>query len=81
MNRHIGCESLQSITIPDSVTIIRGEAFCDCINLESVIFTDQSCLQEIGDCAFSRCHSLQATTIPKSVTTIGKFAFQSCSKL
>jgi hypothetical protein len=76
-----GCESLLSIDIPDSVTTIGQDAFCDCINLESVIFTDQSCLQEIGNGAFCDCTSLQSIIIPNSVTELGGCAFYECSKL
>jgi hypothetical protein len=46
-----------------------------------VLFSDQSCLQEIGDGAFLHCRSLQAIFIPKSVIEIGKRAFVKCSKL
>ena len=75
------CKSLLSIDIPDSVTTIGPTAFSHCTNLESVLFTDQSCLQKIGHCAFQSCRSLQAIVIPKSVTEIGGEAFAECSKL
>ena len=33
-----GCDSLTSVTIPDSVTSIRGSAFLGCSSLTSVTF-------------------------------------------
>jgi hypothetical protein len=76
-----GCKSLQSIAIPDSVTTIGPSALCHCTNLESVLFTDQSRLQEIGRGAFSICTSLQSIIIPKSVFEIRGYVFAHCSKL
>ena len=68
--------SIYSIAIPDGVTTIGEDAFADCTNLESVIFTDQSCLQEIGEAAFAHCCSLQSFVIPNSVIEIGECAFK-----
>ena len=74
-----GFKSLQGIAIPDSVTTFGEGAFAECTNLDSVLFTDQSCLQEIEVGAFMDCNSLQSILIPKSVTTIGESAFEECS--
>ena len=74
-----GCKSLQSITIPNSVTKIGDEAFCACESLQSV--TIPNSVTSIGDGAFSRCGSLQSITIPNSVKSIGDRAFYSCESL
>ena len=51
------CESLTSITIPNSVTSIGDGAFCWCESLTSVTIGDS--VTEIGKYAFSSCSSLQ----------------------
>ena len=72
-----GCKSLQSITIPNSVTKIGDEAFCACESLQSV--TIPNSVTSIGDKAFSWCNSLQSVTIPNSVRNIGNHAFRGCN--
>jgi len=69
------CESLQSVTIPDSVTSIGNRAFEGC-SLHSVTIPDS--VTSIGDHAFEGC-SLHSVTIPDSVTSIGDRAFKDCS--
>ena len=74
-----GCSSLTSVTIPNSVTTIGGEAFRDCRSLTSV--TIPNGVTTIGGDAFSDCSSLTSVTIPNSVTTIGGWAFSGCTNL
>ena len=74
-----GCKSLQSITIPNSVTSIGDKAFFLCKSLQSI--TIPNSVTSIGDEAFCACESLQSITIPNSVTSIGDDAFSSCKSL
>ena len=74
-----GCESLQSVTIPNSVTSIGDRAFSSCKSLQSV--TIPNSVTSIGDRVFIRCKSLQRVTIPNSVTSIGDRAFYLCESL
>ena len=74
-----GCGSLQSVTIPNSVTSIGNRAFSSCKSLQSV--TIPNSVTSIGDYAFSSCVSLQSITIPNSVTKIGDGAFCGCESL
>ena len=88
-----GCESLTSVTIPDSVTLIEdgdiyydfngydveSGAFSNCVNLSGISFPDG--LVSIGDGAFFGCSSLSHVMIPGNVTTIGVGAFMGCSNL
>ena len=73
------CSSLQSITIPNSVTSIGNSAFWECSSLESI--TIPNSVTSIGKRAFEGCSSLQSITIPNSVTSIGDCAFLECSSL
>ena len=73
------CNSLESITISDSVTSIEDEAFSGCHSLSSIIMGNG--VTSIGDSAFSSCSSLESITIPDSVISIGDYAFSSCSLL
>ena len=71
----LSCDSLTSITIPDSVTSIGDLAFYDCTSLTSITIPDS--VTSIGDRAFYKCSSLTSITIGDSVTSIGKEAFNS----
>ena len=68
------CESLTSVTIPNSVTSIGDEAFEGCKSLTSV--TIPNSVTSIGVEAFGSCSSLKSVTIPNSVTSIGLGAFK-----
>ena len=69
---------IESITIPNSVTSIGGNAF-EYTNLSSI--TIPSSVTWIGEDAFSGCSRLANVTIPSSVTWIGEGAFSGCSRL
>ena len=71
--------SLQSVTVPDSVTSIGNDAFMFCPFLQSITIPDS--VTSIGGGAFMLCSSLQSVTIPDSVTSIGDYAFSSCESL
>ena len=73
------CYSLQSVTIPNSVTSIGDEAFGMCTSLQSI--TIPNSVTKIGDGAFRGCKSLQSITIPNSVKSIGNGAFGMCKSL
>ena len=67
------CSNLTSVTIPDSVTNIRGWAFFACSSLTSVNIPDS--VTRIGSDAFARCSSLTSVNLPDSLTYIGGWAF------
>ena len=73
------CETVISITIPDSITSIGSYAFAYCTSLTSVTIPNSVTL--IGNEAFRNCTSLKSVTIGNSVTSIGKETFRYCSSL
>ena len=78
-NTFRNCKSLQSISIPDSVTSIGDNTFSCCFHLQSINIPNS--VTSIRDWAFSVCKSLQSIIIPNSVTSIGDYAFYNCSSL
>ena len=74
-----GCDSLTSISIPNSVTEIGSSAFSGCDSLTSISIPNS--VTSIGESAFEDCGSLTSITTPDSVTSIGSSAFSGCSSL
>jgi hypothetical protein len=74
-----GCNSLTSVSIPNSVTSIGGWAFDVCYSLTGVTIPDS--VTSIGSSAFGNCWSLTSVTIPDGVTNIGDYAFYCCRSL
>jgi hypothetical protein len=73
------CYSLQSIDIPNGVTMIDENAFSDCHSLKNVNIPNS--VTAIGIRAFSDCRSLKNVNIPNSITSIGGGAFSNCYSL
>ena len=73
------CDSLKTVTIPNSVKSIGNGAFCGCDALKSV--TIGNSVTNIGDGAFSDCIALPSVIIPNSVKSIGNGAFCGCEIL
>jgi hypothetical protein len=73
------CGKLTTITIPASVTTLKGPVFTGS-NLQTIFFEEGSQLQTIGNNAFDNS-ALTAITIPASVITINLTAFSRCAYL
>lgn len=71
--------TLSSVSIPNSVTTIGGNAFNGCSGLTNITIPDG--VTSIGYYVFSNCASLTNITIPNGVTSIGDYAFGGCSNL
>ena len=69
------CQSLEKVTLPDSVTTIGEYAFADCYALTQVNIP--SGVTYIAKSAFSSCDSLSEIIIPEGVTKIESSAFYS----
>ena len=82
--------SLQSITIPESVTSIGADVLYGCNELREIIgwrpglptnvgrIVISTSVAEIGDSVFSGCDALTTLTIPDTVETIEANAFSGC---
>ena len=73
------CNSLTSLTIPNSVTSIGAYAFGYCGSLTSL--TIPNSVTSIGNNAFYYCRGLDSLIIPNSVTSMGTWSFQYFSNL
>ena len=78
-NAFVGCTSLTTIAIPDSVTSIGWCAFRGCTSLTTIAIPDS--VAAIHYRAFRGCTSLTTVAIPNSVTAIGEGAFKDCTSL
>ena len=75
------CTSLESVTIPDSVTSMGEYAFQGCTGLMQVIMGESCKLGSISTNAFYGCKNLTDITIPSAVTSIYGDAFNGCANL
>lgn len=73
------CESLRSISLPESLNTIGDEAFRECTLLQSINIPYG--VRNIARLLFRNCKSLQSINLPSSVTTISNSAFWGCESL
>ncbi len=78
-NAFYDCSSIQSVSIPNSVTNFEDFAFYECTGLKSISIPD--CVTNIGVNTFSGCTGLKSISIPNSVTNIDICAFADCTNL
>lgn len=73
------CESVTSITIPNSVEIIGEWAFYGCSGIESITIPDS--VTKLGRRAFEGCVNLKTVKLSNSLKTIERELFWGCSSL
>ena len=73
--------SVESVSIPATITSIGTSAFESCGELETVTFADGINLAVIPNRCFYYCSKLEGITIPSSVTTVGTSAFYHCDAI
>lgn len=73
------CNKLKEIIIPNSVTSIEDNSFCENDNLTKLTLSDN--LTTIGYYSFTYNRSLKSLFIPKSLLTIRDLGFTGCENL
>ena len=76
--KYATCISLNTIEIPESVTVIKERAFCGCNGLTSLVVPNS--VINIGQYAFCGCSNLTSLKLPENVW-LSSYAFRSCSSL
>lgn len=72
-------ENIKGVVIPDSVTRIERNAFCNCFDLE--VFVAGDALKFIGEYAFSYCKSLKSVELNVGLETLELSCFTSTDEL
>ncbi len=72
-------ENVKGVVIPDYVTRIERNAFCNCFDLE--VFVAGDALQFIGEYAFSYCKSLKSVELNMGLETLELSCFTSTDEL
>ena len=72
-------KKIQSIKLPNHITVIGEKSFAGCTNLKDIIFSPK--LHTVKKNAFKSCKHLNSIKLPDSVKSIGKYAFYNCRKL
>lgn len=77
--RFNGCQSLETVLLPQKITRIEQVAFRYCSSLKSVRIPNS--VLSMDSYCFEGCASLQNIVLPNSLNSISEFAFKDCSKL
>ena len=70
---------LERVIIPSSVNKIDDSAFCECDELQEIVFEGNT-LDYLGTYAFSECSSLKQVALP-SIKEMGAYCFEKCENL
>jgi len=79
MHTFNGCQSLESVSLPDSLQDIYAGAFANCGRLTRVDIPYG--VPWVSGYCFYGCYSLDRVTVPESVTEIFDHAFDNCPRL
>jgi len=74
-----GWRSLQTITLPGTITTVSHYAFSECSSLKSITLPNS--ITALGNYVFMWCTSLTSITLPSTITTLGDYVFSGCSSL
>lgn len=70
---------ITSLTLPESVTKVGGDAFYECVELASISLPEN--LKTISNGAFINCDKLKSVHIPDGLTQLAVQAFAYCDSL
>ena len=73
------CSQIEKVSLPDSLLLIGGQAFCGCKNLKSIVIPNN--VYRIGVQGFYSCESLCLINLSQSVNYIDDYGFSGCSSL
>jgi len=71
-----GCDGLEEVVLPKSLTTMGDYAFYDCAALRALNLPEG--ITAIPDYAFRNCTSLGEVVLPSTVISIGDYAFYNC---
>ena len=74
-----GCNTLTSVTLPESIEIIGDEAFYGCSRIQELELPYS--LKTIGTSSFEGCSRLQKLVLDTNLELINAFAFAGCTGL
>lgn len=82
-NAFSGCDKLVTVALPDSCYEAYGfYAFCDCINLKTVVPPSSYVKNRMIDKGcFRGCINLETIIIPKDIISVGSQCFYGCSRI
>lgn len=77
-----GRKELTDVVLPNTISMLYGGAFSDCVNLESIKLNDGlSVIGTSGEPVFKNCKKLTSLEIPSSVREIDGNLFSGCDSL
>ena len=74
-----GCNKLEAIEIPDSVSNIGESAFCFCSSLKTIVIPNG--VTKLSGYLFNSCSALESIVLPKNLISIGAHTFWGCISL
>ena len=73
------CKSIESLVIPETITIIDNYSFSQCSQLQTIVIPDS--VVSIGQYAFAGCSSMENLKIPNGIKAISYGVFFDCINL
>ena len=74
-----GCNKLEKVVLPNTITYIQNKAFMDCTGLKDINFPDN--LYAILDSAFRNDVSLQNIHFSQKLNLVGYHSFENCTSI
>lgn len=72
-------KNLKKVVLPNTLTLIREQAFRNCYAIEEIVMADS--VTTIEKAAFMDCKNLSKITLPRSLKTIATETFRGCNAL